>query len=269
MSDARISPAWADDLRRRYLRGESSMFVLHGNVYDTVVQQQQLLGLTYFLCDVLLKDNKDTIAVYNSATGVRFAKMPATPPGHRRRAARVTEGARARRARAAARRVDADRGPPRVRRHAGPGGRPAFQADARPRRDRDAAPLVVPARDRAGRQRRAPRAENLAELAPKLVSNPKVAVVEVPMPDHDRAARRGEAGRPASADKDADRYADLTAGLKAIQIAVDPRAAAGRRRGSRRARGVYRRASSAAAPDAAERAHKLAALTTGLAATSC
>ena len=34
MSEARLLPAWAEDLRRRYLRGEASMFVLHGNVYD-------------------------------------------------------------------------------------------------------------------------------------------------------------------------------------------------------------------------------------------
>ena len=78
MSDARVLPSWADDLRRRYLRGESAMFILHGNVYDTIVQQQRLLGLTSFLCDVLLKDNKDAIAVYNLSTGVRFAKMSAS-----------------------------------------------------------------------------------------------------------------------------------------------------------------------------------------------
>ena len=32
MSEARLLPVWAEDLRRRYLRGEASMFVLHGNV---------------------------------------------------------------------------------------------------------------------------------------------------------------------------------------------------------------------------------------------
>ncbi len=35
---ARVLPAWAEDLRRRYVRGEASMFVLHGNVFDAVVQ---------------------------------------------------------------------------------------------------------------------------------------------------------------------------------------------------------------------------------------
>jgi SpoVK/Ycf46/Vps4 family AAA+-type ATPase len=61
--------------------------------------------------------------------------------------------------------------------------------------------------------------ENLTELAPKLISNPKVAVVELPMPDHET---RREAARLADTrltEKDAERYAGITAGLKSIQIA--------------------------------------------------
>jgi SpoVK/Ycf46/Vps4 family AAA+-type ATPase len=61
--------------------------------------------------------------------------------------------------------------------------------------------------------------ENLTELAPKLISNPKVAVVEVPMPAHET---RREAARLADTrltEKDAERYAGITAGLKSIQIA--------------------------------------------------
>ena len=74
MSEARVLPAWAEDLRRRYLRGEASMFVLHGNVYDVVLCNRRMMALTEFLTDVLLKDSKDTIAVYNVATGARFTK---------------------------------------------------------------------------------------------------------------------------------------------------------------------------------------------------
>ncbi len=77
MSEARVLPVWAEDLRRRYVRGEASMFVLHGNVYDVVIQRKLMLSLTEFLTDVLLKESKDTIAVYNVATGVRFAKRDA------------------------------------------------------------------------------------------------------------------------------------------------------------------------------------------------
>ena len=32
-------PKWADELRRRYLRGEASQFVLHGNVHDLILYE--------------------------------------------------------------------------------------------------------------------------------------------------------------------------------------------------------------------------------------
>ena len=48
MSEARVLPAWAEDLRRRYLRGEASMFVLHGNVYDVVLCSKKMMALTEF-----------------------------------------------------------------------------------------------------------------------------------------------------------------------------------------------------------------------------
>src|SRR5438067_10679980 len=54
-------PDWADDLRRRYLRGEASIFVLHGNVFDAVLSGDRFLTLTDFLGNVLLKESKETI----------------------------------------------------------------------------------------------------------------------------------------------------------------------------------------------------------------
>src|SRR6185295_11713149 len=78
MSPTRLLPAWADDLHRRYARGEASMFVLHGNVYDGIIDGQRLVTLTDFLTDVLLKDTRETITVFNVATGVRFTKRAST-----------------------------------------------------------------------------------------------------------------------------------------------------------------------------------------------
>ena len=157
MTDPRLLPPWAEDLRRRYLRGEASMFVLHGNVYDGVIHQQKMRTLAEFLTDVLLKDARDTIAVYNIATGVRFAKRQAAAMAGlddlllasqkdkvlaalerllvgSMRAAVVIEYAEA----------------------VAPAGDPDVPGRLRPRGRRDAAPLVVPARDRARRQRRHP-----------------------------------------------------------------------------------------------------------------
>ena len=74
MPEPRLLPAWAEDLRRRYLRGEATMFVLHGNVYDVVLSGGRMLSLTEFLTTVLLKESKETIALYNVATGITFTK---------------------------------------------------------------------------------------------------------------------------------------------------------------------------------------------------
>ena len=62
-------------------------------------------------------------------------------------------------------------------------------------------------------------AENLSDLAPKIVSNPKVAVVDIPMPDRDTRKTVARIADPRLTEKDADRYVEVTAGLKAVQIA--------------------------------------------------
>jgi AAA+ superfamily predicted ATPase len=264
VSDARILPAWADDLRRRYLRGESALFVLHGNVYDLVVHDGRLLGLTQFLADVLLKDNKDAIAVYNLSTGVRFAKMPKTAAVGIDDA--LTASEKTRTLVALERLLVASTRTAVILEYAdtiAPGGDPTFQGDA----DRAAVVTLhrwsfLPEIEK-GDNVVLLVAENLAELSPKLVSNPKVAVVDIPMPD--RGARRAVARLvdPKLAEKDADRYAEITAGLKAVQIAaiLAPPPAAEEDRGAREAFILGILGGSA---DAKERAQKLAALTAGM-----
>ena len=70
----RVLPQWTEDLKRRYLRGEASQFVLHGNVNDLVLSGGKFVRLRRFLSDVLLTPTKDVVIQYNLATGVRFAK---------------------------------------------------------------------------------------------------------------------------------------------------------------------------------------------------
>ena len=62
-SAAQALPAWADELRRRYLRGESSQFVLHGNVHDEFLFDGKLYTLSEFLAQVLLERSKETIVL--------------------------------------------------------------------------------------------------------------------------------------------------------------------------------------------------------------
>ena len=219
MNEPRLLPSWAEDLRRRYLRGEASMFILHGNVYDVVVHGQKTSSLVDFLTDVLLKDTRETIAVYNLATGARFAK----------RAQSVTEfgdliGS-----------TQKDKVFPALERllvgsmraavileyaeSLAPAGDPTFQSDA----DRAAVIMLhrwssLPAIEK-GDNIILLVAENLSDLAPKIVSNPKVAVVDIPMPDRGTRKTVARIADPRLTEKDADRYVEVTAGLKAVQIA--------------------------------------------------
>ena len=160
-------PAWADELRRRYLRGESSQFVLHGNVHDLFLYDQKLYTLSEFLAQVLLDRSKDTIALYNVSTGVRFAKRKLKLDGLeelvlQKEPAKVlplleraltTEDKLARH--------------PRVRRHHRAGGRHLVLDDRRPRGVGDAAPLVAVARARAVGLGRHPDAGEPVGAAPR------------------------------------------------------------------------------------------------------
>ena len=260
MSEARQLPAWAEDLRRRYLRGEASMFILHGNVYDVVLHQRAAVSLTDFLTDVLLKESKETVAVYNVATGVRFAKREAGAAGIEELLLATDKG----RTFAALERllVGATKTALIVEyaEAVAPAGDPAFQADS------DRAAIVTLHRWSAlpeierGDNVVLLVAENLTDLSPKLVSNPKVAVVEVPMPDRETRRRAAALADPRLTERDGERYADITAGLKAIQIASilappppDEEESAERE--------SFIAGLLGGGPGAAERAHKLAALT--------
>ncbi|HJU93523.1 MAG TPA: AAA family ATPase [Pyrinomonadaceae bacterium] len=263
MTEPRVLPVWAEDLRRRYLRGEASMFVLHGNVYDVVLCSRKMMALTEFLTDVLLKDSKETIAVYNVATGVRFTKRADGVAGLEDLLL-ATEKDRV--FAALERLLIGSTKCAVIMEYAeaiAPAGDPNFQGES------DRAAIVTLHRWSAlpeierGDNVVLLVSENLTELAPKLISNPKVAVVEVPMPDH---STRRDAARLADTrltEKDAERYAGITAGLKSIQIAsiLTPQPAAEEELADREA---FISGLLGGGTDAAGRAHKLATLTSGL-----
>src|SRR5438067_12447020 len=181
----RSLPLWADDLRRRYLRGEASIFILHGNVYDAVLSGGEELTLTDFLGNVLLKESKETIAVYNVATGVRFTKRG---EGVLQLDDLLLSTEKQRILGALERLLIGSTKMAVILEYAeviAPAGDPNFQSEG------DRAAIVtlhrwsfLPEIERSDNVVIL-RSENLTDLAPKLVANPKIAVVEVPMPDHD------------------------------------------------------------------------------------
>lgn len=261
-TEERLLPPWAEDLRRRYVRGEASIFVLHGNVYDAVLTGGSMMSLTEFLANVLLKQSKETIAVYNVATGLRFLK--------RSKDFSITDELllsteKARVLGAIERMLIGSLKTAAILEYAeaiAPAGDSNFQSES----DRSAIVTLhrwsfLPEIERSDNVVILI-AENLTELAPKLISNPKVSVVEVPMPDREtRRAAAAYADKKLS-DKETGRYADITAGLKAIQIiAILAPPPDSETEATEREEFI---AGLLGGADAAQRAKKLAALTSGL-----
>src|ERR1700752_4347270 len=67
-------PRWAETVRRKYLGGEASMFLLHRNVFDHVLYDGRTWSVPDFLARILLWDNKERILSYDPASGIRFIK---------------------------------------------------------------------------------------------------------------------------------------------------------------------------------------------------
>jgi SpoVK/Ycf46/Vps4 family AAA+-type ATPase len=211
-------PKWADELRRRYLRGESSQFVLHGNVHDLTLYDGKLYTLSEFLAQVLLERTKDTVLLYNVSTGVRFAKRKMSLDGIedlvlQKEPAKVLpllERALTTQDKLAVVLEYADT--------IAPAGDTAFSTV-----DDRAAGVTL---HRWSLLRALEKSdsivlltlENLSELHPKLVSNPRVATVRLPMPTKEERAALIHFVDPALAAADVDRLAEVTAGLKGIQI---------------------------------------------------
>ena len=76
MSQEPRLPSWADELKVRYVSGEASMFLLHGNVRDLQPWQSQdgrteYLPLRSFL-ERFLSRTKTPVVYYNVSEGLEF-----------------------------------------------------------------------------------------------------------------------------------------------------------------------------------------------------
>jgi AAA+ superfamily predicted ATPase len=258
-------PGWAEELRRRYLRGEASQFVLHGNVFDIVEHGGELLPIREYLTDRLLADTKNVVVVYNVSTGGKIVRrkgdlggmdelivlrergkfMPAME-----RVLKTTE---------------------KVALLVEYAETVAPAADAALMSDEDRSAVVTLHRWSMAPEIEASDSvvlllcENLSDLHPKLVSNPKIATVRVPMPDE--ACRRGVIGccLPDADPPYAQRLAAVTAGLRAVQIQaiLQPPPPAAEEDEQERVR-LVKSILGDAAKDVEARARKLATLTRGM-----
>ena len=210
-------PGWADELRRRYLKGETSLFILFGNVHDLILQNGRLVAVSDFLAGTVLA-KKDTVIRYNVSTGCRLTKKPA-------RLESLEE-------------LLLERAPDKVlpllerllfvqnnlaliidyAEAVAPAGDTSFSSE----QDR----LAVVTLQRWSMAPQLESSDNVvvllsevpSELHPKIVANPRVAAVNIPMPNRDERRRLIEHVNPALDSAATDRLAEITAGLKSVQI---------------------------------------------------
>ena len=211
-------PAWADELRQRYLRGEASLFVLHGNVNDLVLHDGQLMGVQEFLGRVLLPPTKELIVRFDVSSGVEVLRNQGRVP--------EIEALAAQRG--------AEKVLPALERILLTHDKVALIVDyaemLAPNGDlnffSETDRLSVTTFHRWSMSAQLSRAdnvillvtENLAELSQKIVSNPKTAIVRLPMPDE--AERRRVIARlvPGIDPTGLARLAEVTAALRNVQI---------------------------------------------------
>jgi len=259
-----MHPTWADELRQRYLRGEASQFILHGNVFDVVAWDGKLIPLGVYLAEHLLGETKDVVVVFNLASGGTLVRRKADLGGFedlvvqrqpskflpamerilktRSKVALVIEYAET----------------------LAPAADPAMMSDedrtavvtlhrwslSPEIADSDNVVLLV--------------AENLSELHPKLVSNPRIATVRIPMPDEATRRTVVDLTMPGAEAAYAARLANVTAGLRAVQIQtiLQPPPAGAEQGEEDRFKFIH--GLLGGAPAATERARKLAAITKGM-----
>lgn len=212
-----VLPSWAEELRRRYLRGEASVFVLHGNVHDVVLDGDNLVSIADFITHSAM-EKKDIVIRYNLSTGCRFTKK-----------AGKIENAEA---------LLLERSPDKVlpalerllfsQNNVGlvveyaemlaPASDASFQSEA------DRLSVVMLQRWSLAPQLEASDnivilvSEIASDLNSKIVTNPRVAAVKVPMPSVDERRAIIKKVNPALEQAWVERLADITAGLKAVQI---------------------------------------------------
>ena len=65
-------PDFAEELKFRYLAGEAVLFVLHSNVKDLARYENEYLPLKEFLLKSLLEKTKDVVIYYDPSEGITF-----------------------------------------------------------------------------------------------------------------------------------------------------------------------------------------------------
>jgi transitional endoplasmic reticulum ATPase len=213
----RTLPPWAEEIRATYLRGESSVFILEGNVNDRILHKGDLVPIVDFLCTELLA-KKDVIVTVNPATGAKFRKKEKQLQNLEgligvKDNEQLLSGCE--------KLLRAEDGVAIIIDYAemiAPRGDTSFLTTA----DRNA--VVTLNGWSLDRQFEDSNnvvilvTETMAELNAKLIGNPRVTAIHVPLPEESERAALIRQLEPDASQRDVERLASLSAGLKNVQI---------------------------------------------------
>jgi SpoVK/Ycf46/Vps4 family AAA+-type ATPase len=210
-------PPWAEEIRATYKRGESSVFVLAGNVYDRVLHKGDLTPVIDFLANDLLA-KKDIIVTLNPATGVKVRKKE-QPIQNLDELIGVKEHDQV--LAGLEKLLRSQDGVGVIIDYAemiAPRGDTSFLTTA----DRNSVVTL----HRWSLDRHFENSDNvvilvteaLAELNAKLVGNPRITIINVPLPDEAERKALIRLLDPEATSRDVEKLASLSAGLKSVQI---------------------------------------------------
>lgn len=262
-------PRWAEVLRQRYLAGEASTFVLYRNVFDRCLLGDTLLSLGDFLLEALFRDTKQQVCEVSLERGLRLLSgrseeamraLGLDRPEDERPGLLATLHALEQRMRepASSTAVIVPYADALL-----PAGDPAFMAHA----DRQLH-LVFHRWSLDDVLTRGDNivvliTESLNALNPSLLSNPKVAVIEVPMPDLELRQRVIGHFAPRLDAHPCALLAQRTSGLRTVQLASILAGTQGQGMDEDERRQLIAQLLEGT-PEAQARAHTLAAITAGM-----
>ena len=209
-------PAWTDVLRDRYLAGEACVFILYGNVFDQYAVGERFLPLSGVLEAVLAK--KETVLELSLAEGIRSIRNNGK--------LRSFDGVQGKGLTGALQYLEATM---RTQSNVGvlvPYAETMFPAAETHFLSFEERAAVSTLHRWSLDEALAKSdsiivlvAESLASLAPSLLSNPRIAAIEVPLPD--ALLRRAAIARfaPHLAESEVTKIGEQTAGLRLVQIA--------------------------------------------------
>jgi transitional endoplasmic reticulum ATPase len=259
MSTKAVLPRWAASVREKYLAGEASTFVLYRNVFDIFLVGGQFVDLKEFVTGSFVEDTKSTVVEVSAEFGVQClkGKVELDQAGDLLQQLHSLE-----------RHLRVSHGTAVIVPYAD-ALMPSDDAAFGSAQERQVGTLF----HRWSLDRKLNASDNitliivetLGALNQSLLSNPKVAAVEVPMPDLDARIEVLRALSPKLSERQLRLYAERMAGLRAVQIESLMRAS-GDSSMTEAEREKLIAQLLANAPDAAERAKRFAGITAGMTA---